>query len=67
MLRAQQTIDDMEVNLDTDNNKPEQKELIKAAREFGHYIAVNNPFVPNVWESVSDFVHHNFYTIFIAP
>ncbi len=47
VFRALQTIDDIEMDLDTDETTPERKKLLKAVREFGHYIAVNKPFIPN--------------------
>ena len=47
VFRALQTIDSLEMDLEVVENSPEQRKLLKAVREFGHYIAVNKPFIPN--------------------
>ena len=47
VFRALQTIEGLEVDLELLEERSERQKLLKAALEFGHYIAVNKRFIPN--------------------
>ena len=42
-----QIVGDLEFALDLEENRQEQRKLLKAVREFGTYITANRPFIPN--------------------
>jgi hypothetical protein len=45
--KALQIVEDLEFALDLEENRQEQRKLLKAVREFGTYITANRPFIPN--------------------
>jgi len=45
--KALQIAEDLEFALDLEENRQEQRKLLKAVREFGTYITANRPFIPN--------------------
>ena len=47
MSRSAQIVEDLEFALDLEENRQEQRKLLKAVREFGTYITANRPFIPN--------------------
>lgn len=47
VYKALQKIDHLEMDLETIEESPEQRKLLKAIREFGGYIAANKPYIPN--------------------
>jgi hypothetical protein len=47
VFRALQTVDDLEMDLEAVEESREQKKLLKVLREFGQYLAVNKPLIPN--------------------
>jgi len=50
VFRALQTIDDLEVALDSDGVSLEQRKLLKTVTEFGGYIRANATSIPNYGE-----------------
>jgi len=50
VFRAVQTIDDLEVALDSDGVSLEQRKLLKTVTEFGGYIRANATSIPNYGE-----------------
>jgi hypothetical protein len=50
VFRALQVVEDLEVDLDTDEAGPEQRKLLKAVSEFGGYIRANAAGIPNYGE-----------------
>ena len=40
-------IEYLEMDLEAREERPEQRKLRKAVREFGGYIAANKPYIPN--------------------
>jgi hypothetical protein len=47
VFRARQVIDDLVIDLDIENPKPEQRKLVKALNEFATYIRANAGSIPN--------------------
>jgi hypothetical protein len=47
VYKALRKIAYLEMDLETIEESPEQRKLLKAIREFGGYIAANKPFIPN--------------------
>lgn len=47
VFRALQTIEFLDMDLEVIEETEQQRKLLKALREFNHYIAVNKPFIPN--------------------
>ena len=45
--KALQIVEDLEFALDLEENRQEQRKLLKAVREFETYITANRPFIPN--------------------
>ena len=45
--KALQIAEDLQFALDLEENRQEQRKLLKAVREFGTYITANRPFIPN--------------------
>jgi hypothetical protein len=47
VFRARQAIDDLVIDLDIENPRPEQRKLLKALTEFATYIRANACCIPN--------------------
>jgi len=47
VFRALQTIESLDMDIDVIEESEAQRKLLKALREFEHYIAVNKPYIPN--------------------
>ena len=47
VFRALQTVNDIEWDVEGIEASTEKTKLLKAVREFDHYITVNKPFIPN--------------------
>jgi hypothetical protein len=45
--KALQIVEDLEFALDLEENRQEQRKLLKAVREFGTHVTANRPFIPN--------------------
>lgn len=50
VFRALQVVGDLEIDLDVDDAAPGQFKLLKAASEFGRYLAANAAWIPNYGE-----------------
>jgi hypothetical protein len=50
LFRALQVVDDLEVDLDTEEAGPEQRRLLKAVGEFSVYLRANGAWMPNYGE-----------------
>jgi hypothetical protein len=61
VYKALQKIERLEMDLETIEENSEQRNLLKALREFGSYIAANTPFIPNYGDG-----HRNGETISTA-
>jgi hypothetical protein len=47
VFRVLQVVDTLQMDLETIEESPERRKLLKAIREFGGYIAANKPYIPN--------------------
>ena len=50
LFRALQVVEDLEMDLDTEDAGPEQRKLLKAIVEFGGYLRANGAWMPNYGE-----------------
>jgi hypothetical protein len=50
VFRALQVVEELEVDLDTDEAGPEQRKLLKVVTEFGGYVRANATCIPNYGE-----------------
>ena len=53
VFRALQVVDDLEIDVDVEHARPEQRKLLKTVTEFGGYIRANASCIPNYGNAIA--------------